>query len=158
MSAPGWLRRISSPNTDLYSLSQITQCGAIALPSWTVFSGVADTKTGTAITGDTRFNVGSISKCVAAWGVMQLVEQGSVNLDAPIADSLKSWSLPESSFNSDRVTLRRMLSHTAGLSLHGYPGFATATDTPTLKASLAGETNGAGAVHLIAEPGSKWWR
>jgi|TARA_R110002073_G_scaffold336590_1_gene536600 CubicO group peptidase (beta-lactamase class C family) len=125
-------------------------------PSWTVFSGVADTKTGTAITGDTRFNVGSISKCVAAWGVMQLVEQGSVNLDASIADSLKSWSLPESSFNSDRVTLRRMLSHTAGLSLHGYPGFATATDTPTLKASLAGETNGAGAVHLIAEPGSKW--
>ncbi|MCR9208534.1 MAG: hypothetical protein NXI28_09920, partial [bacterium] len=31
VSAPGWLRRISSPNTDLYSLSQITQCGAIAL-------------------------------------------------------------------------------------------------------------------------------
>ncbi|HEX9614312.1 MAG TPA: serine hydrolase, partial [Bacteroidota bacterium] len=48
------------------------------------------------------------------------------------------------------------LSHTAGLSLHGYPGFGSKDTLPTIEASLSGATNGSGDVRLIMEPGTKW--
>jgi CubicO group peptidase (beta-lactamase class C family) len=103
---------------------------------------------------ETVFNIGSISKTVAAWGLMELVEEKKLALDAPVVT--KRWTLPASSFDAQGVTLRRLLSHTAGLSLHGYPGFWPGDTLPTLEASLSGETNGAGDVHLEAEPGTSW--
>jgi CubicO group peptidase (beta-lactamase class C family) len=66
------------------------------------------------------------------------------------------WTLPASDFDAEGVTLRRLLSHTAGLSLHGYPGFWPGAELPSLEASLSGDTNGAGAVELEAAPGSRW--
>ena len=42
------------------------------------------------------FNVGSISKVVTSWGVMQLVDQGKVELDKPINNYLKRWKIPKS--------------------------------------------------------------
>jgi CubicO group peptidase (beta-lactamase class C family) len=54
------------------------------------------------------------------------------------------------------VTVRRLLSHTAGLSLQGYPGWGPDAKLPTLEASLSGATNGSGDVRLIAEPGTEW--
>jgi len=99
-------------------------------------------------------NSGSISKCVGAWGLMKLVEQGKLALDAPVVT--KRWQLPAAEFDARGVTLRRLLSHTAGLSLHGYPGFWPGAELPTLERSLSGDTNGAGDVRLEAEPGSRW--
>ncbi|MEL6330183.1 MAG: serine hydrolase domain-containing protein [Planctomycetota bacterium] len=123
--------------------------------SWMETIGVADTRTGEPITEDTVFNVGSVSKAVAAWGAMRLVERGELRLDLPIEDVLTRWSLPESEF-SDRVTLRRILSHTAGLSLHGYPGFQPGSDLPTLEESLDGATGGRGGVFIEHEPGTRF--
>ena len=124
--------------------------------AWTLGCGYADVATERAITPDTVFNIGSISKTVAAWGLMKLVERDAIDLDAPVLDQITRWKLPESEFDPRGVTLRRLLSHTAGLSLHGYPGFPPGRELPTLEASLSGDTNGAGDVRLVHEPGTRW--
>ena len=81
--------------------------------------GYADIEKGIKVTEQTGFNIGSISNIVAAWGVMKLVQEGKLNLDAPVEKYLTRWHLPESEFDSDEVTIRRLLSHTAGLSQSG---------------------------------------
>lgn len=118
--------------------------------------GYSDLEKKQPVTPQTGFNIGSISKTVAAWGVMRLIDLGKLDLDVPIEKYLKRWHLPESEFNNDGVTLRRLLSHTAGLSLHGYPGFGPEDKLPSVEESLSGKTNGSGDVHLIMEPGTKW--
>ena len=118
--------------------------------------GSADLDTGLPVESGTAFNIGSISKTVAAWGVMKLVEAGKIDLDVPVSTYLTRWQLPESEFDHDGVTMRRLLSHTAGLSLHGYPGFHPDDPLPSVEESLSGATNGAGAVYVAHEPGSKW--
>lgn len=117
--------------------------------------GRAD-ESGTPVTPETGFNVGSISKTVTAWGVMRLVEAGAIELDAPVSRYLTRWSPPPSDHDADGVTVRRLLSHTAGLSLSGYPGWGPGDSLPTLEASLAGATNGSGDVRLVYEPGTEW--
>lgn len=118
--------------------------------------GLADSEAQRPVTADTGFNIGSISKLFAAWGVMRLVEQGRIDLDASVEQYLTRWYLPESEFDSDGVTIRRLLSHTAGLTLEGYPGFEPGAPLPTLEESLRGATNGAGDVRLTMEPGKQW--
>jgi CubicO group peptidase (beta-lactamase class C family) len=66
--------------------------------------------------GDRRlFLVASVSKCVTAWGVMKLVQEGKIALDEPVARHLKRWQFPGEPQYRDRVTVRQLLSHTAGL-------------------------------------------
>jgi len=119
-------------------------------------TGLANTETGTQITPDTLLQVGSISKPVAAWAAMTLVQRGLINLDTPVSEYLTRWEVPPSEYDSGGITLRRLLSHTAGLSLGGYPGFDPNRTRPTVEASLSGDTNGPGAVFLQAEPGTSW--
>jgi len=118
--------------------------------------GYANIDKKTKVTTTTGFNIGSISKTIAAWGVMKLVQEGRIDLDAPAEKYLTRWHLPESEFDSDKVTIRRLLSHTAGLSLHGYPGWSPNDELPTLEESLNGKNNGPGPVEIIMEPGTKW--
>ena len=121
--------------------------------------GYADAAAKTKINKDTVFNIGSISKTVATWGVMHLVEQGRIDLDKPYTTYIKSWRLPDSEFDDRGVTVRRLLSHTAGLSVHGYPGFYPEDPRPSVKESLNGNAEGRGAtdsVKIIMEPGTKW--
>jgi CubicO group peptidase (beta-lactamase class C family) len=129
----------------------LLRAGRIA---WVLGCGWADVAAEREVTPETVFNIGSISKTVAAWGLMKLVEEEKLALDAPVVT--KRWQLPASEFDAAGVTLRRLLSHTAGLSLHGYPGFWPPNELPALEASLAGDTNGAGDVHLEAVPGTRW--
>ncbi len=56
--------------------------------------GYADIATNNAIDTRTAFNIGSISKTVASWGVMKLVETGDVDLNAPVSIYLTRWQLP----------------------------------------------------------------
>ena len=89
------------------------------------------------VTRDTPFQVASLSKWISAWGVMTLVQSGQINLDAPVSDYVKSWKLPESKFDAKQVTVRRLLSHTAGLNDGlGYGGFLNENDVESLPASL----------------------
>jgi len=64
---------------------------------------------------DSVFQVASVSKWVTAWGVLSLVDRGRVDLDAPVEHYLTRWRLPPSDFDHEGVTVRRLLSHSAGL-------------------------------------------
>lgn len=118
--------------------------------------GLADVASDTKVTPETLFQVASVSKPVSAWGVMKLVETGLVDLDAPVDTYLTRWHLPPSEFDESQVTIRRLLSHSAGLSLHGYPGFEPDQTLPTLEESLSGATGGSGDVRIVAQPGEKF--
>lgn len=110
---------------------------------------------------NTLFQVASLSKWISAWGVMALVEDGKLNLDAPVSTYLRRWTLPESEFNNNGVTARRLLSHTAGLSDGlGYAGFAPGTPVQSLEESLAHTADVSpgvsGVVRVGHKPGGKW--
>ena len=125
--------------------------------AWIQSIGYADLASEKPVTSETIFNIGSISKLISAWGFMQLTEKGIVKLDDPVDQYLTRWHLPESEFDKSKVTLRRILSHTAGLSVHGYGGSDQGTPLLSLEESLNGKTKRNGeTVHLISEPGSKW--
>jgi len=70
---------------------------------------------GQQVNADTVFGVSSLGKWIAAVGVMALVEQGKLDLDKSVSSYLTQWKLPQSNFNNDEVTIRRLLSHTAGI-------------------------------------------
>lgn len=108
------------------------------------------------VNSTTGFNIGSISKMFTAWGIMKLVEEGKLNLDAPASNYISSWKLPSSKFNSKKVTIRNLLQHTAGLSVHGYNGYETKNELTSTVKSLSGITNPDEAVKLIMEPESRF--
>lgn len=118
--------------------------------------GIESTLTEIPIDSATVFQAASISKAVTAWGIMRLVQEGRLDLDAPVSTYLTRWQLPPSSFRDDDVTLRRVLSHTAGLSLPSYVGFDPAAELPSFESSLSGATNGSGALALVAQPGEQF--
>ena len=89
---------------------------------WAAGYGVADPTTGQPVMAATRFQAASLSKPVTAWGVLRLVESGRIGLDEPVVGRLRRWRPPPSPFDADGLTVRRLLSHTAGLSVHGYVG------------------------------------
>ena len=118
--------------------------------------GFADIEKEVKVTTKTGFNIGSISKTVTAWGVMKLVHEGKIDLDVPVENYLTRWHLPESEFDSDQVTVRRLLSHTAGLSLPSVSAELSFDNLPSLVAWLNGNNDGLGRVEIILEPGTKW--
>lgn len=125
--------------------------------AWTQCIGYADVAEKKPVTVETIFNVGSISKTVSAWGFMQLTEKGFIDLDSAVNPSLTRWKIPPSPYNVSKVTLRRLLSHTAGLSVHGYGGIEQGSKLLTLEESLDGKTKrNRESVCLINEPGTKW--
>jgi CubicO group peptidase (beta-lactamase class C family) len=77
--------------------------------------GVADVGSRSPITQDTVFRIGSITKTVTAIAIMQLWERGLVDLDAPASDYLRAFRLVPASESWRRVTLRHLLTHTAGI-------------------------------------------
>jgi CubicO group peptidase (beta-lactamase class C family) len=85
----------------------------------------------------TLFQMASVSKWVTSWGVMALVRQGRLELDVPVSRYLTRWQLPPSKFDNNGVTVRRLLSHTAGLTDGlGYHGFPPGTQSQLLEDSL----------------------
>ncbi len=114
--------------------------------------GVTDTATMRPITPETLFQAASISKPVTAWGVMRLVEEGLVDLDADVHRYLTRWHLPSTEFDVRQVTVRRLLSHTAGISVPSYRGLAATRSAPELEAALSGGA-GCSVVRLVQTPG-----
>ncbi len=110
------------------------------------------------VTTATLFQAGSISKSVAALGALQLVEQRKLSLDGDVNRVLTTWKLPASAFTSTKpVTLRGLLSHTAGLTVHGFPGYAPDAPMPTLVQVLDGTPPANTApVRAQSEPGTRW--
>lgn len=110
---------------------------------------------------NTIFQVSSLSKFVSAVGIMKLSELGKINLDTPVSQNLKRWKLPLSEFDNQQVTVRRLLSHTAGLTDGlGYGGFENPDSIQSLEASLTkakdADTGISGEVKVGIEPNSSW--
>jgi CubicO group peptidase (beta-lactamase class C family) len=113
---------------------------------------------GAPVTEYTLFQAGSISKPIAAMAALYQVQKGRLSLDADINSELISWKLPESpAANGKPVTLRELLTHTAGLTVHGFPGYATNDPVPTLIQILNGDKPAnTPPIRVESEPGSKW--
>ena len=92
------------------------------------------------VTTKTLFQAGSISKPVAATGALHLVEHGKLSLDEDVNVKLKTWKVPQNEFTQEqKVTLRRLMSHTGGLTVHGFPGYDVDEKIPTLVQIFNGE-------------------
>ena len=109
---------------------------------------------GAPVTTATLFQAGSISKPVAAIGALRLVERGLLSLDGDVNTQLKTWKVPENDFTrGEKATLRRLLSHTAGLTVHGFPGYDVTERIPSVVEVLDGKGNTA-PVRVNVVPGS----
>lgn len=86
----------------------------------------------------TVLQAGSISKTVAAAAILALADEGVLDLDTPVASYLHAWALPAGFPDPDAVTLRRLLSHTAGIGTPGYLGRPADLQLPTTAEALAG--------------------
>jgi CubicO group peptidase (beta-lactamase class C family) len=99
--------------------------------AWASGFGVRTMGTADVVTATTPFQAGSISKPVFALAVMRLVEQGTLDLDADVNDYLTSWRVPANGGWQPRITLRQLLSHTAGTTVHGFRGYPATGPWPT---------------------------
>jgi CubicO group peptidase (beta-lactamase class C family) len=89
---------------------------------------------------DTLFQAASISKPVTALAALRYVEQHQWSLDANINEKLLSWKVPENAYTQQqKVTLRQLLSHSAGMTVHGFPGYGVNEPLPTVRQILDGE-------------------
>ena len=90
------------------------------------------------VDGNTVFLVASMSKWFTASAIMKLVQEGSLGLDEPVSNYLTRWQLPPSEFANSEVTIRRLLSHTAGFTDGlGFGDYSAAEELPTLEESLS---------------------
>ncbi len=106
---------------------------------WIGAYGYADLNAPRPVTPETRFRVQSLTKSVTAWGVLHLVEQGVISLDDPVTQHVTTWEFPETAYDWDDVTIRRLLSHSAGLPSGGHAEVSPIDDMPPLHQALAGD-------------------
>jgi CubicO group peptidase (beta-lactamase class C family) len=117
--------------------------------AWTKAWGVTDVVTRTPATPATLFQAASISKPVTALGAMALVSDGTLNLEADVSKTITGWQVP------NPITLRQLLSHTAGLSVSGFDGYEIGKPLPSLIQILNGKAPANSApVVLQGEPGT----
>jgi CubicO group peptidase (beta-lactamase class C family) len=126
--------------------------------AWAKGYGVTEADGHTPVSVHTLFQAGSISKPVAATGTMSLVEHGKLSLDENVNLKLKSWQVPDNEFTKDqKVTVRRLLSHSAGLTVHGFPGYEVGKPIPTLVQIFNGEPPANTApIRVEYVPGTKY--
>ncbi len=106
---------------------------------WAKAYGVADADALSPATDATLFQAASISKSVSAMAALSEVARGKLALDRNINEFLKSWKLPENDWTRKTpVTLAMLLSHTGGLTVHGFPGYAAGRPVPLLTQVLDG--------------------
>ncbi|MGA3205869.1 MAG: serine hydrolase domain-containing protein, partial [Bryobacteraceae bacterium] len=107
---------------------------------WARGYGLTSADGGKPVTAETLFQAASISKHVAAMVALHLVDAGKLSLDEDVNLKLRSWKVPDSEFTkTEKVTLRRLLNHSAGLTVHGFPGYEAGTPVPTLVEVLDGK-------------------
>ena len=113
---------------------------------------------GPPVDAETLFQAGSISKPLAAMACLRLVQQGKLSLDADVNTYLTSWKFPSDPVAAGKpVTLRELLTHTGGTTVHGFPGYASTDPVPTLVQVLNGEKPAnTPAIRSEAPPGVRW--
>ena len=125
--------------------------------AWAHGYGIADSKSHHPVTAETLFQAASISKPLTALGVLALVANGKLNLDQDVNQYLKSWKVPENEFTqTHKVTLRLLLSHTAGVADVDFPDLGRNDPLPTLVQILNGKPPAKNKpITIDAVPGSQ---
>jgi CubicO group peptidase (beta-lactamase class C family) len=119
--------------------------------------GSADVAAARPVEVSTLFQAASISKPVTCLAVLRLVARGLLELDRDVNGYLSSWQVPPVEGWQPRLTLRQLMSHTAGLTVHGFPGYRRGTALPSVPHLLDGEPPANTApVRVDALPGSLW--
>src|SRR5947208_16880677 len=122
---------------------------------WARRFGVKEAGKPEPVTAETLFQAGSISKPVAAMAALRLVQEGRIDLDEDVNTYLTSWKVPPNGPWQPRVTLRQLLSHTGGTTVHGFPGYPRGSAVPTMRQVLDGEQPAnTSAVRVNAFPGT----
>ena len=125
---------------------------------WTRAYGLADVASKTGVTPDTLFQAASISKPVTALAALRLVQDGKLTLDEDVNVKLRTWKVPDNVFTAkEKVTIRRILSHSAGLTVHGFPGYASDDPLPTVVQILNGDKPAnTDPIRVDVVPGTLW--
>lgn len=120
--------------------------------------GVRQAGTEERVDANTVFSAGSISKVATASLVLALAGDGKLDLDAPVSTQLRGWSLPDHpDFDEGLVTLRAILSHTAGFNMHGFRDYQPGEVLPTTIETLEGKSPARNdPLELLFEPGSAY--
>jgi CubicO group peptidase (beta-lactamase class C family) len=110
------------------------------------------------VTPETLLQTGSIAKPVVTVAALNAVERGLVDLDGDVNQSLVSWRIPDNEFTVDeKVTLRRLLSHSAGVAAVGFRGYAQGEEIPTMPQIMNGDPPAnSPPVRVEAVPGTQW--
>jgi CubicO group peptidase (beta-lactamase class C family) len=138
---PPWKRMNLSERMEYYDVPGVS----IAVINdyqieWAKGYGVLAAGTDDPVTPETLFQAASCAKPVVAVAALHYVEQGAVELDSDVNQALVSWHLPENEFTTgEKVTLRRLLSHSAGVTVKGFRGYAQGETIPTFQQILDGE-------------------
>jgi len=125
---------------------------------WARGYGVLEAGREEPVTTETLFQAASNSKSLTAMVVLRLVEQGKLDLDSDVNKWLVSWKVPENEFTKDqKVTVRRLLAHTAGVSNPGFLGYPVDKPLPTFRQILEGEKPAnSQPVRVQLKPGTKF--
>ncbi|MGI9530900.1 serine hydrolase [Lutimonas sp.] len=107
--------------------------------AWSKAYGIMDKESKEPVTLTTLFQAGSISKPVAAYGALHAADKGQIDLTENVNTYLSSWKLPDNEFTEEqKVGLKHLLSHTGGLTVHGFLGYSPDLEVPTLTEVLDG--------------------
>jgi CubicO group peptidase (beta-lactamase class C family) len=144
---PGTIYGDTIPNLNLQERMKATGTMGLSIAivkdykiQWAKGYGWADVAEKRLVTTETRFQAASISKSLNSMGQLKLVQQGKVDGEADINTYLKSWRFPYDSLTGvKKINLYQLLSHTAGLDIHGFPGYKRSETLPTVVQVLNGE-------------------
>ncbi len=125
---------------------------------WAKAYGMADIANHRPATTSTLFQAGSISKALSAMGAMRLVEQGKLSLDRDVNRQLVSWKIPQNDFSRETaISLRLLLNHSAGTTVHGFLGYRPGQALPSLVEILNGVPPAhSEPVRVDLMPGTTW--
>ena len=124
--------------------------------AWAKGYGVADAASGRPVTPNTLFQAASISKPVAALAALRLAEAGRLGLDDDVNEHLTTWQVPDHALmDGAPVTLRGLLTHRAGLTVWGFPGYGPDEAVPSAAEVLDGLGN-TDRVRVFKRPGESW--
>ena len=125
---------------------------------WAKAYGLADIASAKKATTQTVYQSASISKSINAVSIMRLVREGKLSLDTNIRHYLKTWQLPENEYSTGRkITLKNLLSHTAGMSVGGFNGYSPSDSMPVINQILTGQRPAnSEAIKPIGYPGFRF--
>jgi len=162
----GWVQIANAPaNWALADRMKFYHCNGVSIAvikdfkiEWAKGYGWADSAEQRPVTTTTLFQAGSNSKSLNAIGILKLVQDGKLDLYSDINNYLKSWKFPYDSLSKGKkITVANLLSHTAGLTVHGFPGYEKGDTIPTITQILDGQKPAnTGAIRSMYEPSLKY--